>query len=317
MMYSLLVGLTLSQHAYQPARKPVTIDSAPTLILHDAERDKDLEVRVTFPKPKGKYPVIVLSHGLGGSKDGLLPLSEYWASYGYVVIQPTHSDSMKYATPEQRRAFLQKKFRNVTDWKSRPADDSFILDSLASIESKVPSLKGKIDPKHIGIGGHSFGAHTTMLMSGATTRGLGGRQSFVEPRASAFLMISPQGKGGILDEQSWKTCSKPMMTISGSEDRDPFANQDPEWRKDPFKYSPSGDKFLIWITGAHHGFGGINGKMPFPGSGGLDEAQVTTVQDASLAFWDAFLREDLVATAWLKSGALTRATKGSTTVQRK
>jgi len=42
-----------------------------------------------------KVPVIVFSHGLLGSKEGYAVFGECLASWGYVSIHPTHSDSLK------------------------------------------------------------------------------------------------------------------------------------------------------------------------------------------------------------------------------
>ena len=67
--------------------------TAADIVLRDAQRNKDLHVKVTYPKADGKFPVIVFSHGFGGSKDTYASLTEYWAARGYVVIQPTHDDS--------------------------------------------------------------------------------------------------------------------------------------------------------------------------------------------------------------------------------
>lgn len=302
----IFASLFLAFAAQQPTG-PYSIQSKETIELVDRVRKKTLEVRATFPKDPGKYPLIILSHGLGGSKDGLLPLSEFWARHGFIVIQPTHSDSMKYANAETRQQFLKGNLAGMArDWQSRPADVELILDSIEKVIAAA-GMKSRPDMSKIGMSGHSFGAHTTMLLAGAEV-GLVRKQSFRDPRIKCAVMISPQGKGAQFRENSWKNCKIPMMTISGSEDRDPLAKQDPEWRKDPYNYSPPGNKYLVWIDGANHGFGGINGRASFPNSGGRNQDMVRIVQIVSLAFWEKYLKKndtsELVSGSNFKSGAV-------------
>ena len=80
--------------AYTAAAGPFETAAADDLVLHDAQRNKGLHVKVTYPQTAGKFPVIVFSHGYGGSKDTYASLVEYWAARGYVIIQPTHDDSI-------------------------------------------------------------------------------------------------------------------------------------------------------------------------------------------------------------------------------
>jgi hypothetical protein len=54
------------------------------LVLHDAKRAKDLPLRVTYPRGGDRHPLIVWSHGAGGSKDNYQPIVTHWASHGYV-----------------------------------------------------------------------------------------------------------------------------------------------------------------------------------------------------------------------------------------
>ena len=43
----------------------------------------------------------------------------------------------------------------------------FVIDQLDSLNKNDEHLKNKLDLKNIGLAGHSFGAHTTMLVAGA------------------------------------------------------------------------------------------------------------------------------------------------------
>ena len=78
---------------YKLAAGPYTATEVADLVLHDSKRNKDLHVRIFYPDGAGKYPVIVFSHGAGGSQDCCDALTRHWATYGYVTIQPTHDDS--------------------------------------------------------------------------------------------------------------------------------------------------------------------------------------------------------------------------------
>ena len=51
-----------------------------------------------MPESGSDLPVILLSHGHGmanflSSLNGYGPLANFWATHGFVVIQPTHLDS--------------------------------------------------------------------------------------------------------------------------------------------------------------------------------------------------------------------------------
>jgi predicted dienelactone hydrolase len=80
------------------------IVSVRPLAIPSAGRGTDLQVRVTAPVAGSDLPVVVLSHGFGGSMDSYDPLVEVWAAAGLVVVQPTHLDSRTLAiTPKDPR----------------------------------------------------------------------------------------------------------------------------------------------------------------------------------------------------------------------
>ncbi|MHC5009822.1 MAG: alpha/beta hydrolase family protein [Planctomycetota bacterium] len=291
-------GVSAGPHAFQVVED---------LVLRDEPRAKDLHVRITYPREAGRHPLIVYSHGAYGSKDAYAPLVEHWASHGYICIQPTHEDSLRLGARSGEDVFRT--------WRSRPADVRFLLDSMDEIAERLPALGARLDRERIGVGGHSFGAHTAQLVGGVTTRARGGEpESHRDPRVRAVLLISPQGRGDLLTETSFQGLVVPALIVTGSRDRG-RGGQSPTWRRDPFDLSPAGSKWLVWIDGADHGFGGITGRTR-PGRR-RNADHVAWVKAATLSFWNATLREDEDDAAYLASDRLPRATDGALRIERR
>jgi predicted dienelactone hydrolase len=299
------------QDLYKGEPGPLPVHSEPEVRLRDAARGKELLLRVSWPGSQGPFPLLLWSHGLFSSKDSYLPLVEHWVSHGYVCIQPTHSDSLTL----QRSRVEALRRGDISDWPNRPRDLSFVLDSLEEIERRVPALVGTIDRSRVAASGHSHGAHTAQLAAGVVPFDPEGRpQRFHDPRVRALLMVSSEGRGSLLQPGSWKELAVPMMLISGSEDHSQFFKQPAEWRKDPFLLAPPGDRYLVWIGGAHHGFGGIVGATLLPGFGPPNPEHLTWVKAASTAFLDAHVGDDPAAKAYLQGSGLQEATEGAVTL---
>lgn len=293
--------------------QPASVILSEVGTVHDSSRDQDIPIRVVCPSRPGSYPVIIACHGFRGSRDGLQPLARDWASHGYVVVLPTFDDSFVYLSPEERKnPFDTSGPKGFGAWKSRIDDVAYLVDHFAEVEKAVPTCKGKGDLKRLGIGGHSFGAQTTQMAWGASML----NRSMAIPSAKAFLMLSPQVVGKGFGANAYRSCSRPMMSITGSEDQVPITPTKPEERKVPFQSCPAGQKYLVWIEGAHHNFGGIN-QQPFPGAGPRDEAMLSWVQAATLKFWDSTLKGDAGARKWLESDALEKMAGGKITLSRK
>ncbi|MFN7114603.1 MAG: alpha/beta hydrolase family protein [Alphaproteobacteria bacterium] len=270
-------------------------------------RKTALQYRATFSRSAKNMPVIIWSHGAFGSHTAYNPLVEYWASHGYLVLQPTHSDSMREGTKPNVKNPLAFK-----DWAQRPREVSYLIDQLENLETLIPALKGRVDRHLVGIGGHSFGAHTAMLLAGAQTKRLlrrGERDDFLEKRAKAFVMVSPQGTGKQLDKDAIAAMTGPFIMITGTKDDSVPNDKDYKWRMEGWNYAASApDRYLLLIDGAHHGFGGIAGTVRFTGAGPADEDTLEAVRGAALAMFDAQLRGDVLAINWLKNSHIARAT---------
>src|SRR3954466_11902689 len=54
---------------------------------HDTARDRDVPAKIYFPTAGGgPFPVIIFSHGLGGTREGYEYLARQWAANGYVCV---------------------------------------------------------------------------------------------------------------------------------------------------------------------------------------------------------------------------------------
>jgi dienelactone hydrolase len=291
------------------------------LVLRDAARGKDLRLHASYPKGNGPVPVIVFSHGAGGSGKTYFPLARFWATHGYAVLLPTHADSLALRGEEPTLATLRDTLSSVaTDakaWENRVRDIVLVLDSRDVIGERVVALQGRLDFSRLGMGGHSYGAFTAQLLAGATVdipKGPRSR-SLADARPKAFLLLSAQGKGQQgLTEKSWQALDRPLMVMTGSRDLG-LGGQSPRWRLDPYRYAPSPDKFSVFIQGAGHM--SFTGRLAEPGAAPLsvsgsgrlahpdDEVAIfKQVKIASLAFWDAYLKADAPAKLFLQSDAL-------------
>lgn len=304
---------------YKLSEAGIPIQAVPHFDLADEQRGKTIPLRITFPQAEGSYPLVIFCHGALGSKDGGQPLATWWASHGYVVIQPTFGDSISLMTEQEKAEVnslidLVNSPRTMRHWDDRVLDVKHVIDELERIERDLPQLGGRIDRTRIAVAGHSFGAHTSALIGGLKLMGPGGvlQRSFADERVAATILISPPGTGPSITAESYQGMTRPVLMITGDKDGTPIRGQEGKagtWRREAFDYTPparpeGGGKYLLWITDAWHGFGGINGRAAFPGAGPVANDHVLLVKSTCLAFLDAYLKEDAAALNYLHSPIL-------------
>jgi dienelactone hydrolase len=73
--------------------EPSPVGVIPTTLLHDAQRNKDLDLSIEYPTRGGPFPVIILSHAYGATNRGYESMVANWTGHGYVVIRPLHADA--------------------------------------------------------------------------------------------------------------------------------------------------------------------------------------------------------------------------------
>ena len=294
---------------YRSSTGPHAIDSIATVSLPRPDDDQKLQLRVTYPKSTGKFPVIVFSHGAFGSKDAYDPIVRHWASYGYVVIQPTHGDSLSLLTAANRMKVVTSRnpfsVLNVgKHWKSRAQEVALITKSLAQLESAHPALRGKLDATKIGVGGHSYGGNTTQLVGGLNL----GADLKVDG-IKALLMLSPPGPNELVSKANFREITAPTMVVTGTKDKSPRTGQGYEWRLETYNSIPSAEKFLLFIKDAEHNLGGVSGSTGRLAGGGANDAHLTYVKSATTAFWDSFLRSEGAARKFIESNQMAEASQ--------
>ena len=100
-------------------------------VWRDSVRARDIPVRILSPmaasSPKAAsspiaasitsklsttYPVILFSHGLGGSREGGETWGKHWASHGYIVLHMQHEGSDKTIWKDKEQDRVRCEFRS-------------------------------------------------------------------------------------------------------------------------------------------------------------------------------------------------------------
>ena len=303
---------------------PYSVVTVPELVLR--KRDgANVSVLIRAPRVQAdrdrQRPMVVFSHGAGGDCRAFSDLCTYWASLGYIVVNPTHADSVRLRREHGETLRLGEDIRTQVvrgvNLMDRAADIQKVLNSAESIEAALrrQETQAAINPKQLALAGHSAGALTTQLMAGVRFY-LPGRRaplSMPEARFSAYILISGQGLSRpAFRKDSWKDITRPMMVIAGSDDRSPVNDETPEGRTHPYRYAPAGGKYLVFIQGATHS--SYAGKRTSALLGDTPSASITyitqVVASCTAAFLDAHLLSDRAAHQWLQSSKPSRIPGG-------
>lgn len=278
-------------------------------VWHDPARDRDVPVRIRIPGGAGPVPVILFSHGLGGSVDAGTEWAEAWSRNGFAVVHLQHpgSDAALWrgrATRAGRRAALRSGISG-RQLVARVEDVKFVLDRLGQVRAEGRCDLSRLDLLRVGMAGHSFGAHTTQAVAGQLFPGGAVPRSMKDPRIRAAVALSPAPPYAPEEviSAAFAEIEIPFFSITGTHDTVPFLpNLSAADRILPHRFMPAGHKYLLVFEGAEHrAFGGDASARTRRAT---DPHVSDVVRAATLAFWRATLLGDEDAAAWLAGGGV-------------
>ena len=281
--------------AYDPLKVPEAKIESLTFEVK-IPKIRPLPIRVYLPASEKPAPVILFSHGLGGSRDNNPYLGNHWAARGYVVVFVQHPGSdegvWKNATGPERLVEMRKA-ASIESYRARTKDIPAVIDALANWNAaKYDPLKDRLDLEHIGMSGHSFGAQTTQAMAGQSAAG--GEISMTEPRIDAAVMMSPSPPKMGDPAEAFATIKIPCLLMTGTLDDSPIGNTTPEDRLKVFPHLTQASAWqVVFDKATHMDFGQRLGKT----EGARYHRAILAL---TTAFWDAELKSDPAAKAWLK-----------------
>ena len=248
------------------------------------------------------WPGVLVSQGPGGSREGSSYLGRHWAGRGYLALflqHPGSDESVWKGVPKWRVMRAMKQAASAANYRQRVDDVRIALDAVERATADPASpLYQRADTGRIGMSGHSFGARTTQAVAGESLGG--GSQPYLLERIDAAIAMSPSPPARRPASEAFRHVGIPWLCMTGTEDAAPRAisRTTPADRRTVFAALPESGHFheLVLGGGRHLAFT----ERPAPNRNPNHHRLILAT---SSAFWDAYLRADPDARAWLRSQA--------------
>ena len=221
----------ITLEVWYPAAKGASGTNSLNVFLRDGKTQVALtgKAKRDAAPDKGKYPLVLISHGYPGNRFLLSHLAENIASKGYVVVSIDHSES----TYRNKAAF-------GSTLVNRSFDQLFTLGEIDKLSKNTDSfLNGLVDTSATGLIGYSMGGYGAIITAGggvtqkSVNYAWGGphgtlgvhrsgsdtHNALPDARIKTAIAFAPWGmKLGFWDAASLKGVKIPMMFVAGSVD---------------------------------------------------------------------------------------------------
>jgi dienelactone hydrolase len=265
----------------------------------DPARQREVPVRLYLPAQASAatpVPLVVFSHGIGGSRSGYSYLGRHWAGQGFASLHVQHVGS-------DRSLWFGNIFSLVNRLQGAAQDGEAVarvLDLRFALDQLLASPTGQsIDAGRIAVAGHSYGANTTLLAAGARVPRPDKPIDLHDARFKAAIIISaPPFYGEGNPAPILAPISVPSLHITATDDviRIPGYYSGADDRVKVFDAIGSARKWLaVFEGGSHSMFTDRSGT-----GGALLNPQVkAATQDLSVAFLrQVFAGDDSALRGW-------------------
>ncbi len=222
----------------------------------DEARQRPVPVRLYLPAQNPgasrPAPLVVFSHGIGGSRRGYRYIGQHFAQHGVASLHLQHVGSDRSLWGGNVFGLAGRLAAAAQDGEAvaRVQDLRFALDTLLA-----SSLAPRVDATRIVAAGHSYGANTTLLAAGARVPREGRVIDLADARVRAAIVISAPPFYGNTDPQPiLAPVTVPSLHITATEDiiRIPGYYSGAEDRLVVFEATGSVRKWLAVFEGGSH-----------------------------------------------------------------
>ncbi|MFN9745653.1 MAG: alpha/beta hydrolase family protein, partial [Betaproteobacteria bacterium] len=235
----------------------------------DQARQRPVPVRLYRPQAMAagaRVPLIVFSHGIGGSRRGYTWLGRYAAAHGIASLHLQHvgSDRTLWSGGLFSLVGRLQDAAQADEARARVLDFRFALDTLLAGE-----WGGAVDRARIVAAGHSYGANTSLLVAGAQVPQAA--EGLADPRVrAAIVMSAPPFYGEPEPRRILQGVTMPTLHVTCTDDviRIPGYWSGFEDRLQVFEATGSARKWLAVSEGGSHSTftdrGGTGGALLNP-----------------------------------------------------
>ena|SRR5690348_11573340 len=177
-------------------------------VKYSGYRDAEIAAYVARPAQDGRYPGILVVHGIHGYEEHMRDIARRLAALGYAAIVPA-----LYSREEFLGVVEEEDFEKARKWLSNRTDDQ----TFGDLEQAVSFLKAQpyVTSDRIGLVGFCSGGSAALLFA-CSTKSL---SCFVNCYSSNLSRTTPTNPVSLLSRIKDLCC--PMLALFGRDDKNP------------------------------------------------------------------------------------------------